>query len=366
VREPKPWYRKSNDSWYVEVGGKQLRLAKGKANRQEAVRKFHRLMAGVKPRKPNKRSVAEICDLFLIHSQRHHGADTFVWHRRYLQDFCDRFGRLKAARLIPFHLTSWLDDHPTWKASRRHATAVVKRAFSWAAKQKLLAADPLASITVEPGGVRDRILTVAEREQILAAINDQAFRDFVYALQETGCRPGEVARVTAADVNLDAGVWVLRVHKTVKKTREPRIVYLTDSMVELTRKLMAKFPDGPLFRGPRGNRPFSRNSIRCRFRRLREKLPHLKGVVAYSYRATYATDALVNGVGVAQVAELLGHKDTKMLMKHYAKLSKHIDHLRAMARKAIGGGCDGTPPPFRPSPPPPEATSGTHPGQTVQ
>jgi hypothetical protein len=27
-----PWYRASRDAWYVEVDGKQVRLAKGKAN----------------------------------------------------------------------------------------------------------------------------------------------------------------------------------------------------------------------------------------------------------------------------------------------------------------------------------------------
>jgi integrase len=219
----------------------------------------------------------------------------------------------------------------------------VKRAFSWATQQELLSVNPLASVSVGPCGVRKRLLTGDERQQILAAIKDQAFRDFVYALQETGCRPGEIARVTAADVNLEAGVWVLQQHKTAKKTREPRVVYLTDHMVDLTRRRMAKFPDGPLFRGSRGNRPFTRNAIRCRFRRLRQKLPNLKGVVAYSYRASYATTALENGVGIAQVAELLGHRDAKMVMRHYSKLSQRVEHLRAMARKATDGGCDGAP-----------------------
>jgi hypothetical protein len=113
VREAKPWYRKSNDPWYVEVCGKQVRLAKGKANRAEAVRQFHVLMAGLKPAGPATRSVAEVSDLFLQHSEREHSADTFCWDKRYLQSFCDRFGHLMATDLIPFHLTSWLDSHPT-------------------------------------------------------------------------------------------------------------------------------------------------------------------------------------------------------------------------------------------------------------
>jgi integrase len=56
-----------------------------------------------------------------------------------------------------------------------------------------------------------------------------------------------------------------------------------------------------------------RNATRCRFRNLRAKLPHRKRVVSY-------TDALENGVGVARVAELLGHISTDMVMQHYQHL----------------------------------------------
>ncbi len=104
-------------------------------------------------------------------------------------------------------------------------------------------------------------------------------------------------------------------------------------MVKLTRELVARHPGGPLFRGPRGDRPFSRNGIRCRFRRLRQKLPQLAGVTAYSYRHTFATDSLENGVGLAEVAELLGHADTDQLMKHYQHLSQRREHLRQVAEQ---------------------------------
>ena len=79
-------------------------------------------------------------------------------------------------------------------------------------------------------------------------------------------------------------------------------------------KLVALYPEGPLFRGPRGKAAFTPQNIRCRFRRLREKLPHLKHFVCYNVRHTFATQALVNGVGVAQVAELLGHSSTEMVV----------------------------------------------------
>src|SRR5580700_7245960 len=95
----------------------------------------------------------------------------------------------------------------------------------------------------------------------------------------TGCRPGEVAKVTAADCDLAAGIWVLAKHKTAKKTGTPRVIYLPPEAVELTRELVAKHPEGPLFLNSRGQ-PWTRNAIRIRFRNLRQKHPELKGVIA--------------------------------------------------------------------------------------
>ena len=123
------------------------------------------------------------------------------------------------------------------------------------------------------------------------------------------------------------------------------MVYLTPGMLDLCRRLIAKYPDGPIFRGPRGGKPLTRNGIRCRFRRLRAKLPHLKGVISYTYRHSYITDALERGVPVATVAELAGHKDLKMIATHYAHLSEKRTHLAEAARKAVGYA--GDPPPER-------------------
>jgi integrase len=190
---------------------------------------------------------------------------------------------------------------------------------------------------------RTRIFTPAEQTEILAAIKDTNFRDFVFALQQTGCRPSEVARLTAANVNLDLGIWVFDQHKTAKRIQKPRVVYLNPTMLELSRKLVSERPQGPLFPSYKLGRPFTKNAIRCRFRRLRKKLPHLKHFVCYNLRHSYATDALANGVSAAQVAELLGHNSIRMIEQHYGHLGQKVSATREAAAKAAkwdrcGGG----------------------------
>ena len=350
MKQAKPWYRASKSAWYVEHHFKQVRLGdypegapppkKSKTGwnpPKEILDAFYRLMATAPANlpRPDKVLAAVICDLFLDHSEKHHSPDTFANYKHFLQSFADECGRTAAAEVKPIHVTRWLDAHPTWKGARRHAVIAVRRAFSWAEQQGVLTANPLRTLKAGRAKRRTRVLAPEEAAEILAAIRDRPFREFVRAMLETGCRPSEVARVTAAHVHLDAGVWVFADHKTAKKTDRPRVVYLTPSMVDLSRELAARYPEGPRFRGPRGKAAFTRQNIRCRFRRLRKKLPHLKHFVCYSVRHTFATRALVNGVGVAQVAELLGHTSTEMVSRTYGHLADQVAHMRDAARRAV-------------------------------
>jgi integrase len=173
-----------------------------------------------------------------------------------------------------------------------------------------------------------------ERALILSFTRDKAFKDYVMGLTLTGCRPGEVNRVRKEDVNLENCTWTLQKHKTAKKTGKPRVIYLCPAAVELSKRLIAQCSDdGPIFRNTRG-KPWTKNAVRIRFWKLRKKHPQLKGIVAYTYRSSFATDALEHGVPDATVAELLGHTNTSTLHRFYARLSHKVEHLKNAAERA--------------------------------
>jgi integrase len=185
-----------------------------------------------------------------------------------------------------------------------------------------------------PVGRRERILTTNEKKEILETIRDRPFRQFVFALQKTGCRPCVVASVTPQQFDAARGLWAFGRHTTRKKTDKPRMVYLTPAMVELAKELVARYPKGPLFKDNRNHLGFTRNGIRCRFRRLRAKLPQLKGVVSYRARHTYTSEVLTAGVGIMEVPELPGYTSTKMVQHHYAPLDQRIQHMLEAAKRA--------------------------------
>jgi len=109
-----------------------------------------------------------------------------------------------------------------------------------------------------------------------------------------------------------------------------RWISLTPTMIDVTRNLIEKHPEGPLFRSDDG-KTWNNNSVRLRMSRLRKRLNLPAGIVAYAYRHSFATNGLVNGVPIATMAELLGHTDTKMISAHYAHLGIHVDYLQNAA-----------------------------------
>ncbi len=350
MHQPKPWFRTSKNAWYVQHDRKQVRLGehpdghptpkKSKAGWNAPppiLDAFYRLMASDSANlpKPDAILTAQVADLFLAHSEKHNERATFVWYRHFLQSFCAIYGRLPACELKPIHVSRWLDS-TDWKGGRRNAVIALKRAFNWADRQGVLSPNPLRNVEKPPATRRTRILTAEERAEILGATRDASFKAFLHALHQTGCRPSEVSRVTAANVNLALGVWVFEQHKTAKRTGKPRVIYLGPEMVEVSRKLVAERPTGPLFPNSRG-RQYTKDAIGLRFKRLRKRLPHLAHFVCYSARHSFASDALEKGVGIAQVAELLGHTDTRMVSRHYGHLNQKVTHMKDAAKKATGG-----------------------------
>jgi integrase len=269
--------------------------------------------------------------------------------------FVARFGAALAATFPPLSFQKWLNEHQGWKGCRRNAIAAIRRLFNWAVKRKLIPENPILCVEKPPKRRRNRILSPLERESVYQAIRDEQFREFVFAMLETGCRPSEVAKVTASHVSSDGSMWIFEEHKT-DRTGQARVVYLTLALQELTRKLIALYPSGPLFRSTRtvgGTRkPWTRNAIRCRFRRLRQKfekarselplerrheVPDLTGLTAYVLRHTYATQALANGLSGPVVASLLGHRSTKMIDEHYGHLDQRGEVLKEAAKQAAAG-----------------------------
>ncbi|MEZ5943254.1 MAG: tyrosine-type recombinase/integrase [Planctomycetaceae bacterium] len=335
----KPWFRDHDGWWYVTLKGggrrKQVKLARGRENEPEAYRRFYEVMAAAGHIEPSpEMTFNELAAQFLSYSREQHKSVTTNWYVRLLDDF-DQHCQGRVKDLKKSHVDTWLRKH-TWSvSSRRQAITAIKRVVNWGYEEGHLPEYPVGLRKLKRPKMqkRETLVSEADHKRMLKA-TDPEFALFLTALWETGARPGEIRTVTADDVLLEQGIWLLQQHKTAEKTEKPRIIYLTEAMVKLTQSLVKEHPTGPLFRNSQGE-PWTINAIRCRMRRLREKLGLPVGTVAYAYRHTYATNGLTGGISIAEMAELLGHSDTKMLSEHYGHLSQKTQHMREIAHRAV-------------------------------
>lgn len=333
MRRYKPWFRAQDGWWYVSirVDGtlRQRKLVEGADKQAEADAALHQLLGqlGRASGPPRTFTIATLCAEFLKAHSAEYSQATYDWYLYYLELFCN-YADCEIHELNPAYVRAWADGRRWGDASRHAAYTCLKRVMNWAVENRYLATSPLVALKRPGCGRRSRVVSADEHARMIAA-SEPEFADFLTALLGTGARPGELRALTKAMVRLDQGYWELPKHKTVKKTGKPRRIYLSPAMIELTKRLLAEVPEGceHLFRNERG-KPWTTNAVRCRMRRLRDKLKLDHDVVAYAYRHTFATDALEQGIAPQFVAELLGHGNLDMLVAHYNQLHQKSDKLR--------------------------------------
>ena len=103
---------------------------------------------------------------------------------------------------------------------------------------------------------------------------------------------------------------------------------------QITERLCRENTDGPIFRSRIRNKPYSKAALVERFRKLRAHVDFHAS--PYTIRHTFATDAILQGVDLITIKELMGHEDLRMLEKIYQHVKKRGDHLRAGLAKATG------------------------------
>jgi integrase len=223
-----------------------------------------------------------------------------------------------------------------------HSVQTVQRLYNWGVKMGLLASNPVKGVERPQAGRRERILSAAESAMLLRAADDD-FRPFLLAQRQTIARPQEIRSLKWNHLILEPVPAFVLTNFKGKKLRKGdkglRVIPLDGRMVRLLARLRARNPkarpDDNVFLN-RDGKPWTNNSLRCRMRRLRDKVglkPDGNGekVVCYTLRHTAATRATANGVHDRTLADLMGHTSTKTTSR-YQHLQVH--HLHAAVQAA--------------------------------
>jgi integrase/recombinase XerD len=339
MRESRPYFRAFDGWWYIQirVGAKrrQVKLAKGKSNRQPAHDRWHELMAH--KRKPERivatvdsDSVKAALDCFLVFVHREQAATTAAWYQNFLDSFAETIpDTLSVDALVPGHVTEWLATKPKWsKSTKSCAVRAIRRAFRWLTDEGKIRGYPLRGLKASRQKHREVVVSPETFKAILEA-SDESFGRLLRFIRATGCRPQEARTIEKRHVDLTLRRIVFAVSES-KGQEHPRVIYLNDEAHAIIQELSRKHPTGMLFLNSR-DKPWTRNAIRCRFRRLDEAVGGR--FCAYHLRHTFATESLKRMDAVA-VSVLMGHSDPATLLRNYQHLAQDPAYMLSLAKKA--------------------------------
>src|SRR3954453_3337696 len=207
---PKPFFKKSHQSWYVQLHGKQVRLGPDEA---AAHRRYHELMAQPAQAPPTRTAsprLVEVFDHFLTFCREQRAPDTYEWYRWRLQMFVDEIASaLTVDQLKPFHLDDWFGKHPDWASGTKNGMCrAVQRALRWAERRGRIDRSPVAFYEKPRLGKRTVVISPPEFGERVAKVPQCGFRDLLPITWEPAARPQESLLAEARHLHLENKRWV--------------------------------------------------------------------------------------------------------------------------------------------------------------
>jgi integrase/recombinase XerD len=224
-----------------------------------------------------------------------------------------------------------------------HFVRSLKAMYHWALVEEFIPKNPFQRLRTPKCGQRNRTLSRPEMIRLYRAVHP-LFRRFLFVAKHTMARPGELRKVKWQNVDLEQRMIVLTRFKSKDQRRDGvdiRVIALdlpTTRLLANMLRLTNGQPDDFVFVSERTGRGFSKEAIRCRIRRARERvgLDGGKGtekIVCYTLRHTSATEATRRGVRDNALAKIMGHTNTRTTARYQhldpADLVRAIDQVNA-------------------------------------
>ncbi len=282
---------------------------------------------------PNRITVRQVVEWFRARYPKKVVKSVQFERERIWTAFMELYGPRRCAdcRAYMLHefIMSQVNVKETW--TRRRWATVINLPFNYALQMGLVDRNPFKGVKFESGN-RGRDWTDAEFRAMLRGAQ-APFRRILCAIRFSGMRPGEVRTLKWEYVRPELKTIIIPADKS--KSRVRRAIPFNKVIVKLLAWCRRHNPENPfIFLNLRGL-PYTNGGATCYLRRLRVRSGLPTTLKLHGGRHTFATNALLNGVDVATLSQLLGHADLKTT-QIYVHLSNKVDHLLTGMQAAIG------------------------------
>lgn len=334
-RMPRPsigaWYRKGGDVWCATVGGKVKSLGvKGRNNKMRAQQAYLELVKGQEDRPVKSAALSKLAKVYLDDARGRLKENTYRIYEYDVQRFVKKFGGRPADHITTLEVTGWLQALPVSSTTKGIALRSVSAMFGWLVKHDLLEKNPCLKVPKPKSRRRGatEVVSRATHDKLMDAASPE-MKLVLRFLWDTGCRPGELTRVTAAGYHREMRTVRLGDHKT-DYTGKDRLLFLGPDAAQMVEALIPVHPHGPLFRNKWGM-PWTARRLVERLRHLRKKTG--ASTICYSYRHAFANRALAAGESDYVVSALMGHSSPVVLHQNYSHLTTNSKALAEAAKR---------------------------------
>lgn len=206
------------------------------------------------------------------------------------------------------------------KATANKSLTLLKAALNMAYREGRVTSDAAWRRVTAFRGVDAPRVRHLETEEVtrLLTVCEPDFRSLVQGALLTGCRYGELCRLTVGDFLPEVGAVQVR----ASKGGSPREIFLSEEGAAFFESLTAGRPGRVRLFLREDGEPWQR-SHQCRRVKLACEAAGIEPAINFHIlRHTYASHYLMNGGSLEALAKQLGHADTRMTLRHYGHLAQ--------------------------------------------
>jgi integrase len=253
---------------------------------------------------PSDPPLSSVMDLYLAHLHTLRSPDTARYHALRIAPWTDRYTASTAAQCAAMIAQDMAGAYATATINRSLGT--LKKAITLAWERGLIPENYGARIKRQPENNERHIYLSINDVNHLTSFASESVAAAIWIALFTGCRRGEIMKLSAQDV----GNATITIHAANTKTLKTRTIPII----------------GPLRRWlPFIPMPINSEGLKSGFRRAREKagLPDLH---FHDLRHSCASILLASGADLYTISRILGHSSTKM--------TERYTHLQVGAQEA--------------------------------
>jgi len=205
------------------------------------------------------------------------------------------------------------------RATANRLLTILKAALNHAYRERPRISDEAWRKVKPYGNVDFAIVRFLRADECVRLVNacEPSFRELVRGALVTGCRYGELVRMTVRDFNPESGTIAVRLSKSGK----PRHVALADEGQVVFHALTIGRPDNDLIFQRAEGGPWKASQQQRPLEKASSIVKLTPPATFHILRHTYASSLAMRGVPMGVIAAQLGHADTRITERHYAHLA---------------------------------------------